>query len=56
MKKYEYKIIILPENQTSEQDLIILNQLGLEGWELVNVSLASPNGYTLCAYFKRELI
>lgn len=50
MKKWEYKTI----NQKSRINLSQLNELGSEGWELVNtISVPNTGSYTLI--FKREL-
>lgn len=51
MKKWEYKII----NIKRLSDVSELNELGNDGWELVNVI----SGETFCGFraiFKREII
>jgi Domain of unknown function (DUF4177) len=59
MKKFEYKIIDVPLNAWSgkpETDLeTTLNQLGLQGWELV-LTRTNFDGFTPSFIFKREII
>lgn len=50
MKKFEYKTIIYP----SYEDMIIMNKLGEEGWELVSV--LTVNEYDREFYFKKEIV
>ena len=58
MKKFEYKVITIPTTviltnkqyeKTSEEYSSILNELGLDGWELVQIN----NGFY---FLKREIV
>jgi hypothetical protein len=51
MKKFEYKILYEYPKISFE---VFLNELGSEGWELINFNLQS-NSLTGIATFKREL-
>jgi len=63
MKKFEYKSCYVGDKGQLESDLIIsgvnetkLNELGNEGWELVNIIKTEEERRTnLTAIFKREL-
>jgi|TARA_R110000824_G_C14655510_1_gene617181 hypothetical protein len=63
MKKFEYKSCYVGDKGQLESDLIIsgvnetkLNELGKEGWELVNIIKTEEERRTnLTAIFKREL-
>ena len=58
MKKFEYKVIEIPFNTWSGKPQIdieaTLNQLGLEGWELV-LKPQYYEGATNSFIFKREI-
>lgn len=54
MKKFEYKIKYISKDgaeMLSEEDL---NELGKEGWELINV-MSREEYYGNCHIFKREV-
>jgi len=50
MMLWEYRIVVLEGNAQ-----FLMNQLGLEGWELVALTLITESR-TPHAYFKRQLI
>jgi len=67
MKKYEYKTVEIKNSHPneewkkdryakigSEEEVVILNKYGQEGWELCNTESPALGGYYLY-YFKREL-
>lgn len=49
MKKFEYKVEAL--GATIEKVNSLLNELGKQGWELINID----RGSSVFAYFKRTL-
>ncbi len=52
MKKFQYMIIKQDEGIRETETL--LDQVGMEGWELVSVSHVNDNNYPIL-YFKREI-
>ena len=50
MKKFEYKV---EEKKYNGTELEYLNQMGSDGWELVNTSVM---GFWNMYYWKREII
>ncbi len=54
MKKFEYQEIEKNANYMcmTHQEL---QRLGLEGWELVAITVKSHNSYISCYIFKREI-
>ena len=50
MKQWEYKILYLVD----EADEILMNEKGLDGWELISVVLNQVSG-VYCLFYKKEI-
>ena len=66
MKKFEYKTAYVGEKGQATNDFILngidqtkLNELGKEGWELINIHNTNPQDYSserfTNYYFKKEI-
>ncbi len=52
MQRWEYKQTIIPGNVATKTSL---DELGLQGWELVSVFMRYLSGWETIFYFKRPL-
>lgn len=56
MKKFEYNYkTIMSGKMFIEKNLIMLNELGRNGWEAVGICPCSDSATTLSCLFKRQL-
>jgi len=56
VKKFEYDYkIIMSGKMFIKENLVMLNNMGREGWEAIGLCPASDSAATLSCLFKREL-